>query len=120
MHLPVEDDADFADEIASEPPTDGMDCMQMIQALQQKQNLIMHQQQGSLWDLHSQEGTAFVSAAYERHAPQDLQNASISAPASVPPTDQYASQCSRTAFQDMVTHRAQANGPSERQLLAQQ
>ncbi|KAE9044637.1 hypothetical protein PR003_g24393 [Phytophthora rubi] len=34
MHLPVEDDADFGDEIASEPPADDMDSMQKMQVLQ--------------------------------------------------------------------------------------
>ncbi|KAE9016528.1 hypothetical protein PR002_g13636 [Phytophthora rubi] len=45
MHLPVEDDADFEDEIASETPNDDLVNMQMIQILQQNQNLIMQQQQ---------------------------------------------------------------------------
>ncbi|KAE8904682.1 hypothetical protein PF005_g3491 [Phytophthora fragariae] len=98
-HLPVEDDADFADIIASEIPTEDMVTMQM---LQQNQNMII-QQQKVTWGLHYHEGTAFASAAYERHTPQDQQNASISAPTSVPPTDHYVSRCSSTAFQEMAT-----------------
>ncbi|KAE9227436.1 hypothetical protein PF001_g11612 [Phytophthora fragariae] len=120
MHLPVEDDADFADMIASENPTEDMVTLQMMQMLQQNKNMIMQQQEFA-WDPHLQEGTAFAATMYESQAAPGLQNASIGTLASVPPTDHYASQCStEPAFQEMMTQRAQANVLAERKLLAQQ
>ncbi|KAE9010898.1 hypothetical protein PR003_g15512 [Phytophthora rubi] len=94
--------------------------MQMMQMLQQNQNMIMQQQEFAC-DPHLQEGTAFAAAMYESQAAPGLQNASIGTLASVPPMDHYASQCSaEPAFQEMMTQRAQANGLTEGQLLAQQ
>ncbi|KAE9016521.1 hypothetical protein PR002_g13634 [Phytophthora rubi] len=120
MHLPVEDDSDFADEIASETPTKDMITLPMMQTLQQNQNMMLQQHELTR-GLHSLEGTAFASAAYERDAPPGMPNALMSTPASVSRTDYYDAQCSAVpACQEMMAQSAQANMRTEGQLLAQQ
>ncbi|GMF20951.1 unnamed protein product [Phytophthora fragariaefolia] len=67
MHLPVENDADFADETTTKSPNENTVMMQMMQLLQQNQNLILQQQQEMARGPRSPRRAGFAAAAYEGH-----------------------------------------------------
>jgi hypothetical protein len=68
MHIPVEDDSDFADEVATKPATENTLMQQMMAMMQQTQNLLVQQQQQMARSPRSPRKSnpqGFADAAYE-------------------------------------------------------
>ncbi|KAG6624031.1 uncharacterized protein IUM83_02216 [Phytophthora cinnamomi] len=83
MHIPVEDDADFADEKSPEKKSEDSTLKEMMVMLQQNQNLIMQQQAELARAPRSPRRPSYAAAAYESQpvAQPSVQNA---IPATVP------------------------------------
>ncbi|KAE9211857.1 hypothetical protein PF005_g10849 [Phytophthora fragariae] len=71
MHIPVEDDADFADVVAStsKNAAEGTLLSQMMQMLQANQNLILQQQRELAQSPRSPRRSNYAAAAFENAAP---------------------------------------------------
>ncbi|GMF45766.1 unnamed protein product [Phytophthora fragariaefolia] len=108
MHLPIDDDSEFAEEVATKPASESSMMQQMLTMMQQTQNLLVQQQQQHMArPPRSPRQSMAIAAAYDQpELPEQLNASPRAASRSAMPETPFRGDQTRTRY----VHPGRASG----------